>query len=165
MTAAEALRLGREHGIRVRVAGADLILDADRAPAQRVLETIRRYKPEIVALLATEHDEPEGGRLRARAEAVALESRIVEWLNRHPCRSDPGRCAWCEKHDRDGRAVVPFGIETRGHIWLHPECWSDWHGDRRAQAQRALAKEGLHPPETWNGAAESPKDFGKNGDE
>jgi hypothetical protein len=162
MTAAEALRLAREHGIRISMAGGDLILDARRAPAPRVLETIRQHKREIVALLAAEHGESEG-LLRAEADPVAFESRIVDWLNRHPCRSEPGRCAWCEQPDRGGRAVVPFGIESRGHIWLHPECWSDWHSDRRARAQRALSSQGLYPAETCNGGAELPEDFGKNG--
>ncbi len=33
MSAAEALRVARENGVRLGVAGADLILDADREPA------------------------------------------------------------------------------------------------------------------------------------
>ncbi len=36
MSAVEVLRLARENGVRLGVAGADLILDADREPAPRV---------------------------------------------------------------------------------------------------------------------------------
>ena len=56
MSAIEALRMARENGVRLGVAGADLILDADREPAPGVLETIRRHKAGIVALLTA----PEG---------------------------------------------------------------------------------------------------------
>ena len=51
MSAVEALRLARENGVRLGIAGADLILDADREPAPRVLEAIRHHKAGIVALL------------------------------------------------------------------------------------------------------------------
>ena len=84
---------------------------------------------------------------RAEAEARAYECCIVEWLNHHLERSDPGHCAWCEKPDRDGHAVVPFGTESNGHTWLHPDCWNPWHENRREEARQALAAMGLdtHP--------------------
>ncbi len=109
MSAVEALRLARESGVRLGVAGADLILDADREPAPRVLEALRRHKAGIVALLTavegdwtaedwrTFFDERAGiaehdfGLSRADAEALAFESCIVEWFNRHPERSNPDR--------------------------------------------------------------------------
>ena len=167
MRAIEALRIARESGVRLGVAGADLILDADREPAPQVLEAIRRHKAGIVALLTaadgdwtkkdwrTFFDERAGsaefdsGQTRADAEAVAFECCIVEWLNRHRERFDPDHCAWCEKPDRDGHAVVPFGTESNNHTWLHPECWKDWSQDRREIAQQALAAMGLS---TWSSA-------------
>ena len=87
--------------------------------------------------------ESDGGQTRAEAEALAFDCCIVEWLNRHPELSDPGRCARCGKPDRDGHAVVPFGTESHGHIWLHPECWNDWSQDQRQKAQEALSPMGL----------------------
>ncbi len=117
MSAVEALRLARRNGIHLGVAGDDLILDADREPAPRVLAAIRRHKAGIVALLTAAEDdwtaedwrvfhderagiaEFDGGQTRAEAEALAFECCIVEWLNRHPELSDPGRCAWCGKPD------------------------------------------------------------------
>ena len=115
MSAVEALHMARERGIRVRVSGADLILDAEREPAPRVLEAIRRHKASIINLLTaaegnwTAEDwrafyderagiaEFDGGQTRAEAEALAFECCIVEWLNLHPQRSNPGRCVWCGK--------------------------------------------------------------------
>ncbi len=172
MSAIEALRMARENGVRLCVAGADLILDADREPAPRVLEAIRRHKAGIVALLTvptgdwtaeewqaffderaciTEFD---GGLPRPEAEARAFECCIVEWLNRHMGRSDPGRCAWCEKPDPVGHAVVPFGTESHGHTWLHPEYWSDWDENRReaAQEQTSLAAINIARPSRDNEA-------------
>ncbi len=164
MSAVEALRLAEENGVRLGVAGADLILDADREPAPRVLEAIQRHKVGIVALLTaakgdwTAEDwrvfyderagiaEFDGGQTRADAEALAFERCIVEWLNRHLEHFDPDRCAWCGKPDPDGHVVVPFGTENHGHAWLHPECWNDWHRNRREKARQALAAMGLKNP-------------------
>ena len=161
MSAIEAIRLARENGVHIGVSGADLILDADREPTPRVLEAIRRHKAGIVALLTAAEDdwtaedwrvfhderagiaEFDGGQTRAEAEALAFECCIVEWLNRHPQHSDPGHCARCGKPDPDEHAVVPFGTESRGHTWLHPECWNDWSQDQRQKAQEALASMGL----------------------
>ena len=164
MSAIEALRLARENGVRLDIAGTDLILDADREPTPRVLAAIRRHKEGIVALLAPDRDawtaedwqaffderagiaEFDGGQTREQAEASALESCVVEWLNRHPWRSDPGRCTACGKPDRTGHTVVPFGTESHGHAWLHPECWKKWHRERQERARRALAAKGLRVP-------------------
>ncbi len=56
MTAVKALRMAHDSAIRLGIAGADLILDAEREPAPAVLETIRRNKEGIVALLAADYD-------------------------------------------------------------------------------------------------------------
>ncbi len=161
MSAVDALRLAQENGVHLEVEGVDLILVADREPAPRVLEVIRHHKAEIIELLTIPRDrwtaedwraffnkrariaEFDRGQTRADAEALALESCVVEWLNRYPERSDPGRCAWCQKPDRDGHAIVPFGTESHGHTWLHPECWNDWHENRRRRTQQALAHQGI----------------------
>ena len=161
MSAVEVLRMAQEHGIRLGIAGADLVLDAEQEPAPAVLEAIRCHKAGIVALLAADHDawtvkdwqalferhagiaEFGRGRSRKQAKAAAFEACVTEWLNRHPCRSNPGRCAACGEPDREGHAVVPFGTERQGHMWLHPECWRDWHSGRRAEAIRALSAMGL----------------------
>ena len=120
MSAVEALRLAQENGVHLDVEGADLILDADREPAPRVLEALQRHKAGVVALLtAADSDwaakdwrafyderagiaEYDGGQTLAEAEALAFECCIVEWLNRYPEHSDSGRCAWCGKPDVNG---------------------------------------------------------------
>ena len=182
MSAVEAIRLAEENGVHVGVAGADLILDADQEPTPQVLEAIRRNKAGIVALLTkaegdwTAEDwrafygeragiaEFDRGRTRAEAEALAFECCVVEWLNRHPQHSDLGRCAWCERPDREGHTVVPFGTDSHGHTWLHPDCWSDWRQDQRERGQRALAAMGLDAPSQYAKGAKFPDDFGNNGD-
>ncbi len=166
MSTVEALRLARENGIRLGVAGADLILDADREPAPGVLETIRRHKAGIVALLtAPEGDwtaedwrvfyderaginESDGGLPRPGAEAHAFECCLVEWLNRHPQHSDPSRCAWCEKPEETVTGIViPFGNDAHGHVWLHHQCWKPWMQNRREDAISALATTGIRAHE------------------
>ncbi len=52
MNAIEVLHAAHAAGVRVGVVGASLELDADRAPPDELLEEIRRFKPEILALLS-----------------------------------------------------------------------------------------------------------------
>ncbi|NQW09427.1 MAG: hypothetical protein HQ481_06035 [Alphaproteobacteria bacterium] len=180
MSAAEVMRMVRATGIRVDVEGRDLILEADREPPAAVLEAIRRHKSEILDLLAANDEwtaadwraffgeraraaQSRGRQPTGKAEARAYECCVVEWLNRHPQRSEPDRCAWCERPDRDGVAVVPFGAEGYGHTWLHPECWPDWHADRRQRAQAYLATMGVTVPTETAVEANFPNDFGKTG--
>ena len=92
---------------------------------------------------------------RSEAEAQALECCIVEWLDRHPEPSNPGRCAWCGGAEITGSKVVPYG--TRHHTWLHPNCWTPWYQKRRRQAEAALKALGITAP------AQFPDDFGKTG--
>ena len=169
MSAVEALRVAQQNGICFDIDGADLILDAEREPAPTVLEAIRRNKAKILTLLVADHRawtaedwqvffneragiaEFDGGQNRVDAEAIAFECCIVEWLDHHPEYSHPDRCAWCGVPYRDGNAVVPFGVDSQGHTWLHPECWSDWCQDRRERAQRALKGMCLDiSSETWS---------------
>ncbi len=163
MSAVEALRLARENGIRLGIAGTDLILDADREPAPRVLEVIRRHKAGIVALLTAadgdwsaedwrgffderagiaEHD---GGLPRADAERQAFECCVVEWLWRNPPpASGPQRCAHCgQPLGEPGRDGLPFLTGDGGHTWLHSGCHGDWIAQRRAEAVAALAILGI----------------------
>ncbi len=161
MSVAETIRAAEASGIRLRAEGTDLVLDADLEPPVDVVNAIRRHKAEIIELLAPPGDgwtakdwhaffderagiaEYDSGQPQVDAEALAFECCVVEWLNRHPQHSDPGRCVWCGKPDRDGHAIVPFGTESLGHTWLHPECWDDWHENRRRRAQQALAHHGI----------------------
>lgn len=177
MSAVEALRLAQENGIRVGIAGADLILDAEEEPTPVVIEALKRNKAAIVALLNAGNDgwsaddwqaffneragiaEFDGGKSRGDADGLAFDCCVTEWLNRNPGRSDPGHRAACGRSNREGRAVVPFGTESRGHIWLHPECWQGWHVARKAEAVAALAAIGIKK------LTKFPNDFGKNGGE
>ena len=181
MSAVEALRMAQENGIRLGIAGADLILDAEREPAPAVLEAIRRHKEGIVALLVADHDEwtaedwqaffderagiaeYNGGVSRPDAEAHAFRWCITEWMERNPEPSLSDRCAWCNKPDLSGTSVVPFGTQSHGHTWLHPECWSDWSRTRRERGQRALAAMGLKAPPKCTKGANILNDFGENG--
>lgn len=161
MSAAEALRLAHENGVRLGVAGADLILDAEQEPAPTVLEIIRRNKAEIVDLLIADHGEWtaadwqaffdervgiaefDGGQPREQAEVLAFRSCVIEWLDRHPCHSDPGHCAACGAPEREACTIVPFETKSHGYAWIHPECWGRWYETRKAAAVAGLAALGI----------------------
>lgn len=161
MSTNAALKVARAAGIQIGVDGDDLVLEAAVPPPPGVFDLVSHHKAQIIELLRATSDEwtaeewraffderagiteVDGVRTRAEAEAIAFESCVVEWLNRHPICSDPDRCAWCDKPDRDGHAVVPFGVESHGHAWLHPECWPNWFEHRRQVATDALAKMGF----------------------
>ena len=161
VSAVAALAAARVAGVRVRVDGADLVLEAPAAPPRPVLDALFCHKAEVVALLRPGEDgwsaedwqaffderagiaEHDGGMSRNEAEAQALECCVSGWLDRHPEPSSSGRCAWCEVAETAGSVVVPYG--TQSHTWVHPECWAPWFQRRRGQAQAALIAMGIMP--------------------
>ena len=106
MSAALALKTARAVGIRVRVDGDDLELEAPAQPPQAVLDLLSRHKADILRLLRPANDgwsaedwqvffderaaipEFDGGLLRAEAEARAFAYCVTEWINRNPTPSD-----------------------------------------------------------------------------
>ena len=163
MSAIEVFRMARERGVRLGVAGSDLVLNADREPGPQVLDAIRRNKAGIMALITAPENgwsaedwqaffaeraaiaEHDGKVTRADAETNAYESCVLEWLNQNPGPSEPGRCAWCDKTEATSGMVVPFGTTTHGHRWLHSHCWANWYEHRRSEATIALEVMGVMP--------------------
>lgn len=160
MSAAEALKAAREAGLRLGIDGDALTLEASAAPPPAVIELLSRHKAEIVALLSPVGDERaaldwltffgERARIAAvrgltknEAEARAFACCIVEWLNRNPERSLPGRCVGCGQTEHSHDPPLPFGIESSGHAWLHSRCWDAWHAGRKAEAVAALSTFGI----------------------
>lgn len=161
MSAAEALKAARAAGVRLGIDGNALTLEAATVPPPTVLDLLARHKAGIVALLRPASDgwsgedwlayfderagiaEFDGGLSREQAEARAFEFCIVEWLNRNPARSLPGRCLGCGGSEHAHDKLLPFGAEPTEHAWLHSYCWPAWHADRKAEAVAALAKLGI----------------------
>ena len=161
MSAAAVLRAARAAGVELAIDGNDLLLDAATMPPPSVVDALRRHKAEVVAMLRPGRDgwsaedwqaffderagimEFDGRLSRTEAEAQALACCIVEWLNRNPTPSAPGRCAWCGQAESRDAAVLPHGTEPGTHIWLHAECWPAWQEVRRSQATEALARMGI----------------------
>ena len=176
MSAAEALRQARAAGIRVRIDGDDLALEASAPPPAEVLDVCMRHKADILALLRRGRDgwsgedwreffderagiaEFDGGLPRDQAEARAFSCCVGEWLHRNPVRSPSGRCDHC---GQSKGMLLPYltGYTTKdpGHTWLHQECSPKWHQAHRAKAVSALVAMGISIP------AKFADDFGKNG--
>jgi hypothetical protein len=166
MSAAEALKAARAAGLRLGIDGDDLTLEAPAAPPDAVLDLLSRHKADILALLQPAHDgwtaedwlasyderagvaEFDGGLPREEAETRAFACCLVEWLNRNPVRSLPGRCRGCGQAEHAHDPLLPFGTETTGHVWLHSRCWPAWRNAREADAIAALARIGIHQPRT-----------------
>lgn len=164
MSAAQAMRMAEANGIEIGVEGTHLILNAELEPPVDVVNAIQRHKVEIIELLSAPGDEWaaeewralfderagiaefDGGQTRAEAEAQAFDCCVVEWLDRHPEPFNSNRCAWCERPDRNGHAVILFETASYDHTWLHPGCWNDWQQNRWERAQKALATMGLKAP-------------------
>jgi hypothetical protein len=161
MSPTEALKAARAAGIRLEVDGDDLVLEASAPPPPAMLDLLSRNKAGIVTLLRRGGDswsvedwrtffdertriaEFDGGLPRLQAEARAFACCVVEWLNRNPVSSPPGRCLGCGGTDHAHDPLLPYGIELTGHAWLHSRCWSPWYADRKAQAIAALAAMGI----------------------
>ena len=86
--------------------------------------------------------EYDGGLPRPEAEVQAFEATVVEWMNRHKARSEPGLCHACgENGVRE--VLLPYGTAQSGHAWLHGRCWRGWYGARKAEAVAALKALGI----------------------
>jgi hypothetical protein len=175
MSAAQALKAARAAGVRLGIDGKNLMLEADAAPPPSVIDLLTCHRADVIALLQTERDgwsgedwraffderagiaEFDGGLPREQAEALAYACCVPEWLNRNFARSPPGRCLACGGADNRYDALLPCGIESTGHAWLHSHCWSAWYAARQAEAVAALEAMGIATP------AKFPDDFGKNG--
>ena len=172
MSAAEVLRAARMAGIDVRIEDGGLALEAQAPPSAEILELLARHKPGIVALLRPGRDgwsaedwqvfygeqagiaEFDGGLPRAEAEARAFACCMAEWQNRNFVPSPPGRCLRCGGGDRVYDSILPYGMESTGHVWLHSRCWPSWHAGRKAEAIAALAAMGIAEPERGDAVAD-----------
>lgn len=161
MSASQALKLARAAGVRIGVDGDALTLHADAQPPPAVLDLLSRHKAQVLALLRTGSDgwsgedwraffderaaitEFEGGLPRDQAEARGFACCVAEWLNRNSLRSPPGCCLSCGGSDYAQDALLPFGTEPAGHVWLHSGCWEAWHASRKAEAIAALSTFGI----------------------
>jgi hypothetical protein len=164
MSAVDALKAARAAGVELAIDGEDLALKAASAPPAAVLDALSRHKVQIVALLRPAEDgwsaedwqvffderagiiEFDGGLPRAEAEAQAFVCCVVEWLNRNPARSAPGRCLDCGDREYGYDPLLPYGVESTGHAWLHSRCWEAWHAARKGEAAAALKTMGVGKP-------------------
>jgi hypothetical protein len=163
MSADAALKAARDAGIRIGIDGDDLVLEASAKPSPAVLELLSQNKAGIRARLrAAEHGwgtedwqaffderasiaEFDAGLPRPQAEARAFDCCIAEWMNQNPVHSMADRCIGCGGGDRPGDPLLPFGIESHGHAWLHSRCWLAWSAARKAESVAALKVKGLTP--------------------
>jgi hypothetical protein len=164
MSAPDALKAARAAGVELALDGDDLVLKAASAPPAAALDALSRHKAEIVVLLRPAEDgwsaddwqvffderagivEFDGGLPRPEAEAQAFACCVVEWLNRNPERSPAGRCLECGDREHAHDSLLPYGVEPRGHVWLHSRCWPAWSEARKAKAVSVLAAMGISAP-------------------
>jgi hypothetical protein len=124
VNAVQALKAARAAGIRLSIDGDALMLEAAAAPPASMLDLLSLHKAGIVALLRPVNGwsgedwlaffderagiaEFDGGLPRAEAEARAFACCVVEWLNRNPVRSHPGRCLGCGGAERAHDPLLP----------------------------------------------------------
>jgi hypothetical protein len=137
------------------------VLEGSAPPSPAVLDLLSRHKAGIVALLRPADDgwsaedwqvffderagiaEFDGALPRSEAEARAFACCAAEWLDRNPVRSPPGCCFGCGGRDHAHDPLLPFGIESTGHAWLHSRCWPAWDADRKVEAVAALSFMGI----------------------
>jgi hypothetical protein len=161
MSAALALKSARAVGIRVRIDGDDLALEAPAQPPQGVIDLLLLHKADILRLLCPANDcwspedwqiffeeraailEFDGGLHRDEAEARALAICLTEWINRNPTPSAPDRCLACGGGERPCDPLLPFGIDMSSHAWVHRACWPAWHRARETEAVAAVNSMGV----------------------
>ena len=122
-------------GVSLRIVGDDLRVRAYSRPPETLLDDIRSHKAEIIAWLGVQ----------------SHEARQVEWLNSNPAPSMSDCCAHCAAFEEAHDPLLPFGLASTGHAWLHSRCWPAWAESRKAEAASALAAMGV-------GVSPAPKD-------
>jgi hypothetical protein len=113
MSAIAALEAARAAGVRLKVEGDDLVLEASAAPPSAVLDLLSRNKAGIATILRpglsgwSVEDwhaffaeragvaEFDGALPRPQAEERAFTCCVAEWLNHSAVASTPGRCLGC----------------------------------------------------------------------
>jgi hypothetical protein len=161
VSTAEALREARAAGIQIKVDGNDLLLEAATPPSAAILDRLSENKTGILAVLRPGVDGwssedwqilfeeraaiADGAQSRPQAEEYAFACCVAEWLNRNPVSSMPGRCLRCGAGHHANDPLLPYGIETTGHAWLHSRCWPAWYEGRKAHAVAILSAMGITP--------------------
>jgi hypothetical protein len=161
MRPAEVLTAAWAVGIRMRIDGDDLVLNAPVPPPAAILDALARNKAAILQLMRPGQDgwtvqdwktffderasiaEFDGALLRPEAEAQAFACCVAEWMNRKFTRSAPGCCIGCGDCEHVHDLLLPYGAEPIGHVWLHSRCWPSWYAGRKAEAVAALNAMGI----------------------
>lgn len=165
MSAEALLQEAHACGVRLKLEGERLVLEADRPPPPDLLDRLRARKPDVVRLVQAgsrcwawrdwrdyyeervRTAEQKCGLPRAEAERRGFECCVSKWLWLNAERSEPDICAWCGNMEAGGSSVVlPFGTQSSGHVWLHASCWKPWSAARRVRAVAALADMGITNP-------------------
>ncbi len=121
-SAADALRLARCIGFRLKVDGDDLTYEVPEDPAAySIIDILRSHRGKIVELL--------------RSERCA----VVRWINDHFQSSPVGQCVLCGSDERDDPFVAIFVGEDRADA--HASCYLAWIADQEAKARFALGIE------------------------
>ena len=165
MSAAEAVSAARSAGIKLDVDGDDLVLEAAAPPAPAILERLSRHKAAIIAWIRPGADgwsaedwqaffdersgiaEFDGELPLYQSEAQAFSCCVTEWLNRNPVSSPMRQCLGCGDRDHDHDPLLPFGLASTGHAWLHSRCWPAWAESRKAEAVAAVKAMGVVAPD------------------
>jgi hypothetical protein len=78
---------------------------------------------------------------QAEAERAAFDIVHIEFVNASHPDTDPNRCCHCGKSEAPSDPLLPIGVER--HAWLHSDCWAPWRAQRRAEAEKDLARLGI----------------------
>jgi hypothetical protein len=99
---------------------------------------------ERAAILEHDHELP-----RDRAERLAFEGCVADWLNANPPPATFDHCVCCgDPLPADGGDAVPLlrGGKTGARSWVRLPHLEGWLRRRRAEAVEALAAAGLGEP-------------------
>jgi len=127
MSASRIIARAADAGVCLRIVGDNLRVRASSRPPEALLDDIRSHKAEIIAWLGVQ----------------SYEARQVEWLNSNPAPSMSDCCAHCAAFEEAYDPLLPFGLASTGHAWLHSRCWPAWAESRKAEAAAALAAMGV----------------------
>jgi hypothetical protein len=168
-TVRELVRAATAAGATLTVRGDRLGVTSPRPLAPELVEKLRRFKAEILRLLATEPSDDcraspqeatwwrrhfavrtthwglSGRRSKAEAERLAYGELLDEWRKSHGRRSPAWQCAGCDE-PIGGRSALSLADGPRVHFDEERECLIRFGRRWHSEAVAALKALGLDPP-------------------
>jgi hypothetical protein len=153
----------KEHGVVLETEGPRLIVDAPVGVLTTdIIDQLKANKPDLLALLGNSLNtedwraafeeraaimEYDGGMPRHDAENLAFDDAVVRWMREHPPISRSGLCVGCGEAIGNSASCDIAILGGSGGLIVHDGCYEPFMSAWQAEAEEALVRMGISPPD------------------